>query len=154
MRLCAAAQAQCLALQAMLPATCVTLFSSASLLHVYRMGLFPGACCWLALVRNSTAWRMWRILVTVLISVVMAEQKAPMAWLGLARVCVERQHLPQNEQSSLYGLIRGRYRLRSTSKCQSRLKRSHFAGRMPCSLPRELQGQVEGNSVDHSNTPF
>ena len=36
---------QCRALQATLPATRMTLFSSVSLLQVYQMGLFPGASC-------------------------------------------------------------------------------------------------------------
>ena len=89
-RLCATGRAQGLASRAMLPATRTTLFSSASLLCVLRMGLFPGAFGWLALVRNSMAWRGWHLFATVLVSVIMAEQNAPMAWLGLARVCVER----------------------------------------------------------------
>ena len=32
--------------------------------------------------------------------------------------------------------------------------RFHFAGRMPCPLPRELQGQVQGNIIDHPDTPL
>ena len=43
------------AFRATLPATWMALFSSVSLLQVYQMGLFPGASCWFALVRNSTA---------------------------------------------------------------------------------------------------
>ena len=50
------------------------------------MGLFPGACCWFALVRNSTTWRVSRTLATVLVSVVIAEQKVAMVWLKLT-VC-------------------------------------------------------------------
>ena len=46
-----------------------------------------GAGCWLVLVRNSTAWRIWRVLATVFVLVIIAEQKAPMAWLELTRVC-------------------------------------------------------------------
>ena len=61
--------------------------SDISLLQVYQMGLFPGASCWFALVRNSTAWRVSRTLATVLVSVIIAEQKAPMVWLKLTRVC-------------------------------------------------------------------
>ena len=65
----------------------MTLFSSVSLLHVYQMGLFPGASCWFALVRNLTTWRVSRTIATVLVSVIIAEQKAPMVWLTLTRVC-------------------------------------------------------------------
>ena len=83
MGLCTDTRAQCLALRATLPATWMTLFSSVSLLQVYQMGLSPGACCWFALVRNSTAWT----LATALVSVIIAEQKALMAWLKLTRVC-------------------------------------------------------------------
>ena len=72
MGLSTATRAQCLAPRATLPATGMTLFSSVSLLPENRIGLFPGAGFWSALVRNSTAWRMWR---------------APTAWLELTCVC-------------------------------------------------------------------
>ena len=39
-------------------------------------------------------------------------------------------------------------------KCQSRLRRSRFAGRMHCQLRRELRGQVECNSIDRSDMPL
>ena len=87
MGLCTATRAQGLALRATLPATRMTLFSSVPLLQVYQMGLFTGVCGWFALVRNSTCWRISRTLATVLVSVIIAEQKAPMVWLKLARVC-------------------------------------------------------------------
>ena len=87
MGLCTATRAQCLALRATLPATWMTLFSSVSFLQVCQMGLFPCACCWFALVRNSTAWRVSRTLATVLVSMITAEQKAPTVWLKLTRVC-------------------------------------------------------------------
>ena len=50
-------------------------------------GTLPSACCWFALVRNSTAWRVSRTLATVLVSMIIAEQKAPTVWLKLTRVC-------------------------------------------------------------------
>ena len=65
----------------------MTLFSSVSLLQVYQIGLFPVACCWFALVRNSTACGVSRALATPSVSGIIAEQSAPMVWLKLARVC-------------------------------------------------------------------
>ena len=111
------------------------------------MGLFQGAFCRFALVRNSTTWRVSRTIATGLVWVIIAEQKVPMVWLKLTRVCVERQHLP-------HVLIRVQSCLRPTSKCKSRLQRSHFAGRRHCYLRRELRGQVECNSIAHSDMPL
>ena len=44
------------------------------------MGLFPVACCWFALVRNSTAWRVSRTLATVFVSGIIAELKLTCVW--------------------------------------------------------------------------
>ena len=74
---------------------------------------------------------------TVLVSGIIAEQSAPMVWLKLTRVCGTTA--PPSEltrQSSSCVLIRVQSCLRPTSRCQSRLRRSRFAGRMHCQLRR------------------
>ena len=86
MGLCTATRAQCLALRATLPATWMTLFSSVLVLQVFQMGLFPGASCRFPLVRNSTTWRVSRPIAIGLVSVIIAEQNAPIVWLKLTRV--------------------------------------------------------------------
>ena len=63
MELCAATRAQSLAnaqvatpgVSGYVASDMDSAVSSVSLLQVYQMGLFPGASCWFALVKNSTA---------------------------------------------------------------------------------------------------
>ena len=88
-------------------------------------GLLPRCVPLLCPGQNSKAWRVSRTLATVLVSGIIAEQNVPMVWLKFTRLC--RTTAPC---------------LRPTSKCQSRLRRSRFAGRMHCKLRRELRGQV------------
>ena len=60
--------------------------------------------------------------------------------------------IPQDSQSS-YAPLRVQSCLRPTSKCQSRLRRSRFAGRRHYHMRRGLRGQAESNSIDHSDRP-